>query len=325
MLVVDKQQFRHKTVADFPDILQHDALLVVNETAVLPARVQGHKIGSGGKIEGLFLEEDQSGHWLMMLKSNGKLRSGTELAVGHDITLTLIEKEDGLWRCSCSDGRSAPDILSQVGATPLPPYIRSARGEHHVDDFEDRVSYQTVFADANQCQSVAAPTAGLHFDELLLRNLALKGIERVAVTLHVGVGTFRTVETESVEEHPMHSEHWSVDAEVLKRIAHAKKTGRPIIAVGTTTVRTLESLPEMETWPTSGRLSGDTKLLISPPYEFAFVDGLLTNFHLPNSTLLALVGACIGMDRLKAAYKEAISCGYRFFSYGDAMYLPSKR
>lgn len=325
MLVVGKQLFAHKTVADFPDLLRHDALLVVNETAVLPARVQGHKIGSGGKIEGLFLEEDEYGNWLMMLKSNGKLRKGTELVIGCDITLTLIEKDDALWRCSCSDVHTASEILSRVGSTPLPPYIRSARGEQYIDDSVDRASYQTVFADTNQCQSVAAPTAGLHFDEPLLRKLALNGIERVAVTLHVGAGTFRTVETESVEDHPMHSEHWSVGAEVLNRIAKAKKDGRPIIAVGTTTVRTLESLPEMNTWPKSGRLTGDTRLLISPPYDFSLVDGLLTNFHLPNSTLLALVGALIGMDRLKAAYKEAIAGDYRFFSYGDAMYLPSEK
>jgi S-adenosylmethionine:tRNA ribosyltransferase-isomerase len=325
MFVIDDDCFRHRSISDFPSELQGDELLVVNETAVLPARIQGHKITSGGKIEGLFLEDDREGNWLMMLKSNGKLRAGTELAIGEETTLTILDREEAIWRCCCSDARSPQEILSEIGSTPLPPYIRSARGDVEVDDATDRVSYQTVFADANQCRSVAAPTAGLHFDEALLNKIEAKGIERVAVTLHVGAGTFRTVETETVEAHPMHSEYWSVDAGVLKTIREAKREGRSVIAVGTTTVRTLESLPAMHLWPTEGRLSGETQLLISPPYDFKIIDGLLTNFHLPNSTLLALVGALVGMDRLKSAYAEAILKQYRFFSYGDAMYIPKKR
>lgn len=324
MLIVEDDVFRHRKMTDFPAELQSNALLVVNETAVLPARVQGYKVVSGGKIEGLFLEEDQNGNWLMMLNSNGKLRQGTELAIGNEVTLTVLDRDDAVWRCVCSDGRSPQEVLHDVGSTPLPPYIRSARGDQHVDDKKDRNSYQTLFADESQCHSVAAPTAGLHFDTLLLEALEAKGIERVAVTLHVGAGTFKTVETDTVEEHPMHSEHWSVQGEVLQKIASAKKAGQPIIAVGTTTVRTLESLPEMDTWPTSGELSGVTRLLITPPYDFRFVDGLLTNFHLPNSTLLALVVAFIGLDCLKSAYEEAMAENYRFFSYGDAMYIPKR-
>ena len=324
MFVIDEDCFRHRTVADFPEELQENALLVVNETAVLPARVRGHKVASGGKIEGLFLKQDQEGNWLMMLKSNGKLRAGTEIAIGNEITLTVLDRDESIWRCCCSDPRSPHEILLKIGSTPLPPYIRAARGDLEIDDEQDRSSYQTIFADSNQCHSVAAPTAGLHFDDVLLERINAKGIERVAVTLHVGAGTFRTVETETVEAHPMHSEYWSVDAGVLQKIAQAKSVGRQIIAVGTTTVRTLESLPALHLWPNGGQLSGETQLLISPPYDFKFVDGLLTNFHLPNSTLLALVGALVGMDRLKLAYAEAIAERYRFFSYGDAMFIPKK-
>ena len=324
MFIVEEDCFRHRSVSDFAKELQKNALLVVNETAVLPARVRGHKVESGGKCEGLFLKEDQEGNWLMMLKSNGKLRKGTVLAIGNEITLEVLDRDEAIWRCLCSDTRPPNVILQEIGTTPLPPYIRAARGNTEIEDAKDRSSYQTVFADSNQCHSVAAPTAGLHFDDLLLENIKEEGIERVAVTLHVGAGTFRTVETENVEAHPMHSEYWSVEAGVLQKIAKAKKSGRPIIAVGTTTVRTLESLPELNSWPTKGQLSGETQLLILPPYDFKLVDGLLTNFHLPNSTLLALVGAIVGMDRLKLAYAEAILKHYRFFSYGDAMFIPKK-
>lgn len=324
MLIVEESGFRHRTVADFPSEIQGNALLVVNETAVLPARVLGNKVGTGGKIEGLFLEADQEGNWLMMLKSNGKLRSGTEIEIGNEVTLTVLDRDGAIWKCLCSDGRDPQVVLQEVGSTPLPPYIHAARGDQIFDDSKDRTSYQTLFADKDQAQSVAAPTAGLHFDKALLKAIEAKGVERVAVTLHVGVGTFRTVETDTVEEHPMHSEHWLVNGEVLRAIAAARREKRPIIAVGTTTVRTLESLPEMDTWPKESGLTGITNLLISPPYDFRFVDGLLTNFHLPNSTLLALVGAFIGLDCLKSAYTEAMKENYRFFSYGDAMFIPKK-
>ncbi|MBC8202246.1 MAG: tRNA preQ1(34) S-adenosylmethionine ribosyltransferase-isomerase QueA [Planctomycetes bacterium] len=324
MFIIDEQCFRHRTVADFSEELQEDALLVVNETAVLPARVRGHKITSGGNIEGLFLEEDQEGNWLMMLKANGKLRDGTLLEIGKNITLELLDRDEAIWKCRCSDARPPNVILQEIGTTPLPPYIRAARGDLVIEDEQDRRLYQTVYADSNQCHSVAAPTAGLHFDDLLLEKIKAKGIEQVAVTLHVGAGTFRPVETDTIETHPMHSEYWSVESEVLQKIAEAKQAHRPIIAVGTTTVRTLESLPAMDLWPSVGQLSSETQLLISPPYDFTIIDGLLTNFHLPNSTLLALVGALVGMDRLKSAYAEAILNEYRFFSYGDAMFIPKK-
>jgi len=324
MFIVEEDCFRHRLVADFPEELSANALLVVNETAVLPARVRGNKLESGGKIEGLFLEEDQEGNWLMMLKSNGMLRAGSALAIGNGITLEVVDREEAIWRCRCSDARPPNEILQEIGTTPLPPYIRTARGDLEIEDEQDRSSYQTVFADSNQCHSVAAPTAGLHFDAMLLEKIEAKGIERVAVTLHVGAGTFRPVETDTIEAHPMHSEYWSVAAGALQKIAEAKQACRPVIAVGTTTVRTLESLPSMNTWPNEGQLSGETRLLISPPYDFKIIDGLLTNFHLPNSTLLALVGALTGMDRLKSAYAEAMLNEYRFFSYGDAMFIPKK-
>lgn len=325
MLVVDNGEFRHATVDMLLDELHGDELLVFNETAVLPARIQGRKTGTGGRIEGLFLEQDNEGNWLMMLKSNGKLPVGSELEIGCGITLKIKSRNEEVWCCSCSDLSDPSKLLAEVGSTPLPPYILAARKGQVVEDYVDRLAYQTVYADASQCRSVAAPTAGLHFDDSLLDAIDLKGIERTAVTLHVGIGTFRPIETESVEKHRMHFEHWSVEAPVLQRIAQAKESGRPIVAIGTTTVRTLESLPEPDSWPSHGTLSGNTNLLISPPYEFRFVNGLLTNFHLPNSTLLALVAALVDVEQLKSAYAEAIERKYRFYSYGDAMFIPPSR
>ncbi|MDP6541595.1 MAG: tRNA preQ1(34) S-adenosylmethionine ribosyltransferase-isomerase QueA [Phycisphaerales bacterium] len=321
MLVVDRDEFRHKKMSDFPNEFCGDELIIFNETAVLPARIQGTKRKTRGKIEGLFLEQDDVGNWLMMLKSNGKLRIGTELDIGSGVRLTIISRDDAIWRCACNNQSDPSELLAVIGGTPLPPYIRSARGDEEVDDEVDRLAYQTIYADLSQCHSVAAPTAGLHFDEDLLSVIDSKGIERVAVTLHVGAGTFKTVETEAVEDHPMHSEYWSAESKVLQRIAAAKEEGRSIVAIGTTTVRTLESLPDISDWPSSGKLSGATKLLIAPPYEFRLVNGLLTNFHLPKSTLLALVGAMVGLDRLKLSYSEAIKQNYRFYSYGDAMFI----
>jgi S-adenosylmethionine:tRNA ribosyltransferase-isomerase len=322
MFVVGQGGFDHQTVAAFPTLLRGDELLVVNETSVLAARVVGSKVPSGGKIEGLFLKQDVSGHWCMMLKSNGTLRPGTVVEIGCGVTITLLKKNDAVWNCQCSDDRDPQTVLAEIGLTPLPPYIRAARGSSVVEEREDKSSYQTVYADPTKQHSVAAPTAGLHFDEKLLAQLDAKGIERVPVTLHVGAGTFRPVETETVEDHPMHTEWWEVPEATLQAIARAKEAHRPIIAVGTTTVRTLESLPAMDQWPVTGSISRETDLLISPGYAFRFIDGLLTNFHLPNSTLLALVGALIGMDRLMDAYNEAIAQEYRFFSYGDAMFIP---
>ncbi|MBT5365904.1 MAG: tRNA preQ1(34) S-adenosylmethionine ribosyltransferase-isomerase QueA [Phycisphaerae bacterium] len=323
LLVVKNGTFLHKTVSDLASLLPKDALLVVNETAVLPARFKTSRAITGGKGEGLFLKQHGS-IWEVMLKSNGKLRKGVLLELQNDIQLELLERVGKNWMCTCSDSRDAREILQEIGTTPIPPYILSARGDSKTDDLQDREHYQTVYADTTQNFSVAAPTAGLHFDEQLLLELETKGIQRVPVTLHVGPGTFKGIETPTIEEHEMHEENWEVCQASLDAIKEAKVAGRPVIAIGTTSVRTLESLPPLSEWPEKGGLSGATNLMITPPYDFDLVDGMLTNFHLPKSTLLTLVASMLGMNTLKLAYAEAIRSGYRFYSYGDAMFFLSQ-
>lgn len=320
LLVVRSESIENFSVVDLPILLPQGALLVMNETSVLPARFTTTRKDSGGRVEGLFLEEIEQG-WLVMLKSNGSLRAGITLQLSEQVELELIERVGANWVCQCSSQSPAGEVLKHVGTTPIPPYIVRARGGQIVPDALDRVQYQTVFADESQCESVAAPTAGLHFDDVLLADLDSLGIERVPVTLHVGAGTFKGIETESIENHVMHFERWFVKQDSLQSIKKAKEDGRPIIAIGTTSVRTLESLPPIETWPSEGGLTGSTDLMITPPYTFTIVDGLMTNFHLPKSTLLTLVAAKIGIERLHAAYQHAIDSDYRFYSYGDAMFI----
>lgn len=323
MLVVHSGTNSHAHISDLPDLLPKGAMLVVNETSVLPARFVTHRVETGGRVEGLFLEQHDDGSWLVMLKSNGKLRVGVVLELRSGIYLTLTGRVGANWICTCADTRTAIEILIEDGVTPLPPYILRARGEEVFEDAQDKEWYQTVYADPAQNQSVAAPTAGLHFDKPLLERLDEIGILRVPILLHVGAGTFKAIETERIEDHQMHEEQWEVSQESLDAIKKAKSEDRSVIAVGTTSVRTLESLPPISEWPTSGGLRGSTRLMITPPYDFALVDGMLTNFHLPKSTLLALVAAMIGIDKLHESYEEAIQSEYRFYSYGDAMYIPS--
>ncbi len=320
LLVVSDDTLSDYRVTDLPSLLPNNALLIVNETSVLPARFMTIRKDTGGKVEGLFLKEVDR-FWLVMLKSNGKLREGISLQMSHDIELELIERVGPNWNCACSSPKSAVEILREFGKTPIPPYILRARGDEVVPEQFDCENYQTVFADENQSQSVAAPTAGLHFDNALLSKLQTVGIEIAAVTLHVGAGTFKGIETQTIEQHVMHFEDWSVSQETLEVLKKGKLDGRPIFAVGTTSVRTLESLPPVGLWPSEGGLAGSTDLMITPPYEFAIVDGILTNFHLPKSTLLTLVAAKIGITRLHEAYEHAISSDFRFYSYGDAMLI----
>ncbi|MDP7006034.1 MAG: tRNA preQ1(34) S-adenosylmethionine ribosyltransferase-isomerase QueA [Phycisphaerales bacterium] len=321
MLVIDGENYLHKRVAELPNFIERGSVLVVNETSVMPARFFAKRIDSGGKVEGLFLQQDDS-CWNVMLKSNGKLREGIVIEIIDGVQLKLLRKVEKNWLCECSDSRSALDILTDNGSTPIPPYIIGARGDLQTDDYIDRINYQTVYADLQQCRSVAAPTAGLHFDAELLDAIQADGIQVVSVTLDVGAGTFKGIETSRIEDHEMHEERWFVSQNSLDVIRKTVSDNRKIIAVGTTSVRTLESLPDIGSWPESGGLSGNTKLMITPPYRFQLVDGILTNFHLPKSTLLALVAAKIGIDKMKSAYAEAISSGYRFYSYGDAMFIP---
>jgi len=338
MLVMSRSSdaIEHRHVRDLPEYLMRDDVLIMNDTAVTPARLFGRRSGSGGRIEGLFLEEIQCGRWRMMLRSNGRLRAGTAIELTDrrgspsGSVLMLLERDQADWIVRLEPVRPAAEALDAVGWTPLPPYIVRARGkaqgeaqgEAQGDDDDDRRWYQTVYANEARRESVAAPTAGLHFTPELMDAIEAGGVERALVTLHVGPGTFRPITAATVQAHDMHRERFDVPAATIDAIGgfyrrrEAGGAGR-LFAVGTTTVRALESLPQP--WPASFR--GATELLIAPPYQFRLVEGLLTNFHLPRSTLLALVGALVGLDRLKAAYREAIARQYRFFSYGDAMLI----
>lgn len=347
MLVMSRSSdvLEHRKVRDLPDFLVSGDALVMNKTAVIPARFLGKRTDSGGKVEGLFLDEPEAGTWRVMLKSNGRLRPDLviELTDGQDRpsgqVICLGERDGDEWIVHPESNLAAQEILGVVGRTPLPPYIlrsrgirgirgirgvRGVRGDWSVDDAQDRSWYQTVYADPDQARSVAAPTAGLHFTPELLQALIVKGVERLEVTLDVGPGTFKPITTPTLETHDMHRERYEVPSETLESLnamqarKKAGESGR-IFAVGTTSVRTLESLPDP--LPVHESLTGTTDLLIAPPYDFRFVDGLLTNFHLPRSTLLALVAALVGLERLLAVYEQAIREGYRFYSYGDAMLI----
>lgn len=325
----------HRHVHDLPEYLNRNDALVFNTTAVLPARLLGHRVDTGGKVEGLYLHEEPSSspasniRWRLMLKAGGKLRPGQRIhfhgPVHSAIELELVQPIEAEWIAQLPTGSATVPALHAIGWTPLPPYILHARHNQPFNDEDDRRWYQTTYAQSNQAQSVAAPTAGLHFTPQLLESLHTKGVQRIDITLHVGPGTFKPITAPTLAQHKMHSEFFEVPIQSIANLYQLRRsTGPPrIIAVGTTTVRTLESLPDPLPNPAEmcGPLTGLTDLMIAPPYRFKHVDGMLTNFHLPRSTLLALVAAMIGLDRLKAAYREAMQHGYRFYSYGDAMLL----
>ena len=337
LLVVhrDSDRIEHRLVRDLPAYVHPGDAWVFNETSVIPARLRGERVETGGRVEGLFLEPStEPAGWVCLLRSNGKLRVGMTLQFtgpgGDRVRCDVVERHGEGWLIQPQSGEStrsaAVELLERVGWTPLPPYILRARsrcddemsGEQSAED-RDRAWYQTVYADLKNGRSVAAPTAGLHFTPKLLHSMDLRGARRLRVTLHVGAGTFKPIERERVEEHPMHEEMFEVDRAVIDQIDVTRAAGRSCIAVGTTTVRTLESLNQAD--GSDARLVGRTSLLIQPPFTFRRVDGLLTNFHLPRSTLLALVGSMTGMDRLKSIYAEAVREKYRFYSYGDAMLI----
>jgi S-adenosylmethionine:tRNA ribosyltransferase-isomerase len=328
----DPGRFEHRTIRDLPDLLAFGDRLVCNTTRVLPARFRGVREDTGGRVEGLYLGDDPAG--VRLLAGDAPSPFALEM-------LEPAADPPGAWRVRVrglegSGGSDAPSVLEAVGLTPLPPYILAARRAGHDpgDDRADRRQYQTVFADAGSAGSVAAPTAGLHFTPGLLSGLASRGIERTGVVLHVGAGTFKPVECETVEDHPMHAEWCAMSPGAVGEVQRTRLAGGRVIAVGTTSVRTIESF--------AGRFGAgespehlSTRLLVTPGCRFAWTDGLLTNFHLPRSTLMALVGAFlqgpdepplpdgtpVGVERLKGAYREAIARGYRFYSFGDAMLI----
>ena len=288
-----------------PTLLPAGALLVVNDTRVIPARLRGVK-PSGGKAEFLLVraKSDDGRRWEALGRASKPMRDGAVIAIGDGLSVRILGR-DGMMldvELLADDPRAA---IERHGEMPLPPYM------HRAPDPSDRERYQTVYAD--RLGAVAAPTAGLHLTDNLFAAMALRGIERVAVTLHVGPGTFAPVMVDDLDAHPMHSEWYDVPEATAAAVRAAKRDGRPVVAVGTTVVRTLES------WALEGARTGETRLLIQPGYSFRVVDALLTNFHLPRSTLLALVMAFGGADRVRDAYALAVSSRYRFFSYGDAM------
>ncbi len=322
LLVVDRRDnsLTHKHIRDLPEILQTDDCLVLNDTRVVPARLVGYRSLTGGHWEGLFIETDRDGFWRVMGKTRGKLDPGETItlvnATGHDdIRLELAAKQpDGTWiaRPRASDGTPAEEtfaLLQRVGRVPLPPYIR--KGEMVESD---RAAYQTVYARVPG--AVAAPTAGLHFTRHLLDLIEQQGVTFCRLTLHVGPGTFRPIGVESLADHEMHSEWGTIGQDSVERIAACRRRGGRAVAVGTTSVRLLETAAADGTLKP---FSGHTDLFIRPPYEFHAVDALLTNFHLPRTTLLVLVHTFGGDALIRRAYEEAVREEYRFYSYGDAM------
>ncbi|MGE0605959.1 MAG: tRNA preQ1(34) S-adenosylmethionine ribosyltransferase-isomerase QueA [Pirellulales bacterium] len=319
LLVVERDTLRlsHRHIRDLPDLLRPNDCLVLNDTRVVPARLLGHRTLTGGRWEGLFLSVDGRGDWQIMGKCRGKLRPNEPItlhdAAGRDdVKLWLLEKlPDGAWIAHPEGTEDTWTLLDRLGHVPLPAYIRGGKAV-----LTDRARYQTVYA--RTPGSAAAPTAGLHFTDRLLSKLIDRGVFVCRVTLHVGPGTFRPVSAERLADHVMHSEWGEITSCVVERIETCRRAGGRIIAVGTTSMRVLETAAAegtLQPW------SGETSIFIRPPYKFQACDGLLTNFHLPRSTLLVLVRTFGGDQLMQAAYDEAIGQRYRFYSFGDAMLI----
>lgn len=310
--------WRHLTFPAITELLRPGDLLVVNNTRVLPARVRGHKPGTGGGVELFFLEEKSPGEWEVLLRSRRRPKPGEQIAVGeagHAVTL-VEDGTDGRARIRLGEGVSAFDLMERHGQVPLPPYIRREK-EGDPQAAADRERYQTVYA--RHPGAVAAPTAGLHFTPDLFQRLEARGIMRAEVTLHVGIGTFRPVTAEKIDDHTMEAERYDVTPETAAAIAATRAAGGRIVAVGSTSVRTLENAADENGVVAAG--SGRCALFIRPGYRFRVVDAIVTNFHLPKSTLIMMMSAFAGREVMLAAYAEAIRERYRFFSYGDAMLI----
>jgi S-adenosylmethionine:tRNA ribosyltransferase-isomerase len=311
----DGATLEHHVFRELPTLLKPGDLLVMNNTRVVPARLLGRRVRTGGKWEGLFLGSMQDGAWELMCQTRGRLVHGEIIAIDPGpLELTLIcQAESGTWIARPNEPfqKSPFELLDTYGHVPLPPYIRKG-----VDTPEDRERYQTVYAD--HPGAVAAPTAGLHFTPRVLDDMNRRGVQHTFVTLHVGAGTFQPIKSENIEEHRMHAEWGKLDDNAVTAIHECRERGGRVIAVGTTTVRVLESAAA------GGALRagfGEIDCYIYPPYRFRVVDALITNFHLPKSSLLVLVSAFAGVENIRRAYREAIERGYRFYSYGDAMLI----
>lgn len=298
----------HHRIGELPTLLQPGDLLVVNDTKVIPARLLARRPATGGQLELLLVEKISDRRWIALAKPGHRARPGTIFELDSDLQLEIAEKrQDGKVVAEFSE--PIESHLDRLGHVPLPPYIRRP------DELRDRGDYQTVYA--RQPGAIAAPTAGLHFTTDLLHELQQRGVGLVSITLHVGIGTFRPVTAECAEDHRMDSERFEISAEAAAAIIGTHSDGGRIVAVGTTVVRTLETV--MRRFGTIQPITGTTDLFVRPGFQFGVVDLLLTNFHLPRSTLLMLVCAFAGREPILRAYQEAIEKGYRFYSYGDCM------
>lgn len=311
---------RECRIADFPSLLRPGDLLILNNTRVIPARVFGHK-ASGGKIEVLIERLQNAFSAWCHIRASKSPAPGTRLLMDGQATLTVKDRDDALFLVELAPDSSNTDVLTwlnRAGHMPLPPYIDRA------DDAQDKQDYQTVFAKHDG--AVAAPTASLHLTEALLEQIAAKGVDTAFVTLHVGAGTFQPVRVDNIQEHSMHSEWLNVPQATVAAIDAARERGGRVICVGTTALRAIETAaranPKAAAQRRIGTYQGDTRLFLYPGQPVYVVDALLTNFHLPQSTLLMLVSALAGRARILAAYDYAIRAGFRFFSYGDAMFIP---
>ena len=305
------KQIEHKVFKDIIDYLEPGDCLVLNDTKVIPARLYGKK-DTGAKVEFLLLKRIENDDWEAMVRPGNKLKAGAKVSFGDGILQAEVLEtlEGGNRRVRFFYEGIFNEILDKVGLMPLPPYIKE-------NIKEENEKYQTVYAKYEG--SAAAPTAGLHFTEELLEKIKEKGVEIAKVTLHVGIGTFRPVKVENVEEHKMHSEHFYVKQIEADKINKAKETGHRVVAVGTTSCRVLESVSDEN--GKMKEIETDTSIFIYPGYKFKCVDALITNFHLPESTLIMLVSSLAGKDFIMKAYKEAVEKRYKFFSFGDAMFI----
>ena len=313
LMVLDKEtgEISHKIFKDIIDYLNPGDCLVLNNTRVIPARLIGSKEGTGGKIEFLLLKRNEDDTWETLVKPGKRDKIGTRFSFGEGKIIAEVVGmgDDGARIVKFEYEGIFEEVLDELGNMPLPPYI--------TERLEERERYQTVYSKHNG--SAAAPTAGLHFTDELLEKIKEKGVDLAFVTLHVGLGTFRPVKVDDVLEHDMHSEYYMVTQEAADKINRAKENGHRVITVGTTSTRTIESVADE-----NGRMkeaSGWTKIFIYPGYKFKVVDNLITNFHLPESTLIMLVSALAGKENVLNAYKCAVENKYRFFSFGDAMFI----
>ena len=312
LMVLDKatKTIEHKIFKDIIDYLEPGDCLVRNNTKVLPARLYGKK-ETGANVEFLLLNRIEGDIWESIVRPGNKLHPGTKVIFGEGLLLAEVLEvmEGGTRKVQFSYDGIFNEILDQIGLMPLPPYIH--------EELKEKDRYQTVYAKYDG--SAAAPTAGLHFTPELFEKLQDKGVEIANVTLHVGIGTFRPVKVDKIEEHHMHSEHFYIKQEDAEKINNAKQNGKRIISIGTTSTRVLETIADEKGYVKEAE--GDTQIFIYPGYKFKCIDGLITNFHLPESTLLMLVSALAGKDYIMQAYEEAVREKYRFFSFGDAMLI----